>query len=308
MISATNPYDMSDLSALKSRAGAKIAGAIQNASARTGTDFSYLLQQANVESSFRPTVKARTSSATGLFQFIESTWIGMVRDHGAKYGLSDLAARIDENGRVSDRKTRQQILNLRKDPHLASLMAGEYASDNKEHLEKKVGGDIGSTELYMAHFMGPGGAAKFLNELKENPNASAARVFPREARANPNVFFNDGKPRTLNQVYAFFDRKFAIDTDQAPQQIQTAQADIPNKITAPARTHAGRVDVFDETKGTWFKSSDPTDIYKDQLLTALLPERSGNNSFGFQGFLHTPVDILTLLEAQNTRRDERYNV
>lgn len=306
MISATNPYDISDLNALKSRAGAKIAHAIQNASARTGTDFSYLLQQANVESSFRPTVKARTSSATGLFQFIESTWIGMVRDHGEKYGLGNLASRIDENGRVSDCTTRQKILNLRKDPQLASLMAGEYASDNKDHLQKTVGGEIGSTELYMAHFMGPGGASKFLNALKENPNAQAAKVFPREARANPNVFFNDGKPRTLNQVYAFFDRKFSIDTDSAPQPVMTAQIDKSNPVTATPRAHAGRVDIFDETKGTWFKSSDPADVYKDQLLTALLPERVGRDPTA--GFMHMPIDILTLLEAQTTERDERYNV
>ena len=120
-----------DLQALANRAGAKITSAIQDASAKTGVGFSYLLQQANVESSFNANAKAKTSSATGLYQFIESTWLSMVKEHGDKYGLGDYADKISNNGRVASRADRNQILALRKDPEIASAMAAEYEAENK---------------------------------------------------------------------------------------------------------------------------------------------------------------------------------
>lgn len=193
------------LAALSARAPANVLGAIKTASAKTGVDFAYLMEKASAESSFNPTIKAKTSSATGLFQFIDSTWMGMVNKHGAKYG-------IDTN------QDKQSLLNLRKDPALSSFMAAEFAKDNKTHLEKTVGGDIGNTELYFAHFMGAGGASAFLNQLKQNPNATGADIFPKEANANRNVFYNaqNGAPKSLQEIYNFFDKKFSNDNENAP--------------------------------------------------------------------------------------------
>ena len=187
-----------------------VYAAIRNAADRTGVNFTYLLEKAAVESGFDKNAKARTSSATGLFQFIESTWLKMVKDHGGKYGLEKYAAKISEDGRVASRQDRNAILNLRKDPEVASYMAAEFAAGNYETLKDRVGGDVGATELYMAHFLGAGGASAFLNAMKKSPNMVAADIFPREARANRNVFFDPktGAPRTMKQVYAFFDQKF----------------------------------------------------------------------------------------------------
>ena len=61
-----------------------IVNYIQRASDETGVDFSYLVHQAKAESSFDPNAKARTSSATGLFQFIERTWLDLAEKHGHK--------------------------------------------------------------------------------------------------------------------------------------------------------------------------------------------------------------------------------
>ena len=193
------------LAALGRQAPNGVVNAIKTASAKTGVSFSYLMEKAAAESSFDPNAKAKTSSATGLFQFIESTWMDMVEKHGDKYG-------VDIEG-----ASRQELLNMRKDPALASFMAAEFASDNKAHLEQTVGGKIGETELYFAHFMGAGGASAFLSQLNENPLSIGADLFPKAARANRNVFYDrqTGEPKTLQAIYDHFDKKFSGDDTTA---------------------------------------------------------------------------------------------
>jgi len=215
-----------------------IIHAVQKASAATGVNFSYLMEKAAVESGFNPDAKAKTSSATGLFQFIESTWLHMIREHGDKYGLGKFADKIDDHNRVSDSKTRREILNMRKDPEIASLMAAELVNSNMDHLQKHVGGKIGQTELYMAHFLGAGGASDFLNAMKKSPNMIAADLFPREARANRNVFYEPktGAPRSLQEIYAMFDKKF----DHSNTSVVAANParTMPVAESTPILTHA----------------------------------------------------------------------
>ncbi len=228
--------DNNVLAKIAQKAAPTVVSAIKKASARTGVDFAYLMEKAAAESSLNPAAKARSSSATGLFQFIESTWLRMVKAHGGKYGMEKLADGIDTSGRVRDPALRKEILALRRDPEKAAALAAEYALENKKHLQRHVGGDIGATELYLAHFMGAGGASGFLNAMKENPLAAAADLFPKAARANRNIFYDSatGQPRTLAGIYDMFDRKFSgfkdtagqmRDIDQrAPQAIRDARA------------------------------------------------------------------------------------
>ncbi|MBY0428850.1 MAG: transglycosylase SLT domain-containing protein [Alphaproteobacteria bacterium] len=189
-----------------------VISAIKLASARTGVDFAYLLNKADQESSLNPNAQASTSSASGLFQFIKSTWFKMVKDHGAEYGLTNEASAITEkNGQlsVSDPAMRQKILNMRHDPVLSSAMAAEFTKENKDYLDASVGGNIGSTELYMAHFLGAGGASTFLNKLHAAPNAAAADFLPDAAQANPNVFYSKtGRALSLKEIYNHFAAKF----------------------------------------------------------------------------------------------------
>jgi len=197
----TNIIQNSGLASIAKGASSGVLNAIGNASAKTGVDFAYLVQQAQAESNFNPTIKASTSSATGLFQFIKSTWMDMIEKHGEKYG-------IDTKG-----MSQQEILDLRKDPEIASNMAAEFASENEKFLNTHWGGEVGSTELYLAHFMGAGGAASFLNARDENGLKTAADLFPSAAKANHNVFYEKGtgRARSLDEVYAFFDKKFQIE-------------------------------------------------------------------------------------------------
>ena len=189
-----------------------VQSAIQRASLKTGVDFSYLLGQAQVESSLRPDAKAQTSSASGLYQFVEQSWLGTVKQHGAEHGLAWAADAISQGsgGRyyVSDTATRAYILKLRNNPDIASMMAAEHAADNKAELETSLGREVGGADLYMAHFLGVGGAKKFLSTLASNPGASAAQLFPAAAASNRHVFFGEGgQARSVAEIYDRFTAK-----------------------------------------------------------------------------------------------------
>lgn len=215
MTAALHHFGSEIINKYQQLAGKDVFNAIEDASRTTGVDFGYLLEQAQAESNFDADVKAKTSSATGLFQFIEQTWLEMVAKHGYKHGLGKYGQEIafsPKNGRVSvsSSKMKQEILELRKDPEIASKMAAEFAKDNRDYLMRETKSDVGSTEMYLAHFLGAGSAAKFINGMDRNENQSASRLFPDAARANKNVFYNgNGTPKSLKQVYAFFNKKFS---------------------------------------------------------------------------------------------------
>ncbi len=183
----------------------RVMAAIQAAAQKTGTGFDYLLRTARRESSLQPTAQAPTSSARGLYQFIDSTWLTMVREEGRNLGLGRFAEQIgrDSSGRptVADSATRQQILALRDDPAVSALMAGAFTNRNAAELRSATGRDPTEGELYMAHFLGSGGAARLINANQTNPQASAARLFPDAAGANRRIFFDQGRPRTIAEVY-----------------------------------------------------------------------------------------------------------
>ncbi|MEG3124385.1 lytic transglycosylase domain-containing protein [Sphingomonas sp. GB1N7] len=186
--------------------------AIALASQKTGVDFSYLMGQAQLESGMRTDARAGTSSASGLYQFIDQSWLRVMKQHGAEHGMSWASDAISttSSGKmtVSDPETRRAILNLRNDPQTASLMAAEHASDNKDALESTLGRDATGTDLYMAHFLGLGGAKSFLRNMASSPDRSAASLFPAAARANHNVFYNsNGQARSLSDVYDRFAAK-----------------------------------------------------------------------------------------------------
>jgi hypothetical protein len=190
---------------------AAVRAEIQRASTSTGVDFDYLLGQASLESSLDPDARASTSSASGLFQFISSTWLNTIQKHGGEHGLGWAAAQIEQTGKgpvVRDPAMRQQILALRFDPQVSSLMAGEFANDNRATLQTALGREPNGTDLYLAHFLGPAGATSFLQNAAQNPGMTAAALFPKAAAANRSIFFDaSGDARSLGQVYDMFQNK-----------------------------------------------------------------------------------------------------
>jgi hypothetical protein len=182
-----------------------VVAALRNAAAATGSDFHYLLGTAMRESSLKPNAQSSASSAAGLFQFIDQTWLGLVKEHGGQYGLSNYAAAIskDADGRYhAPASEKQAILNLRKDPEVCALMAGEYAKSTQGQMRASLGRDVCGGELYAAHFLGPDAACKLIRLVGSDPSADAAAQFPQAANSNKTVFFHaDGAPKSVREVY-----------------------------------------------------------------------------------------------------------
>lgn len=285
MANLANYIQNNALERLSSLAPRNVVGAIKEAAQETGVDFAYLLQQAKTESDFNPTAKAKTSSATGLYQFIESTWLGMVEKFGDKHGVDKTASR-------------QEILGLRNDPVLASKMAAEFAGENKSFLEKnwaKGRKDIGATELYFAHFMGAGGAASFLKARDENPAQQAAILFPQAAKANKNVFYDraTGRARTLDEVYAFFDNKFSIKDGGATASTNIARQ-TDNAAPTPARPQAQEAQ---EAQIAQFAPEKKTSVFAPPPAVKIIDRNSGSLvPASYQSMFSNPLDLIMLTQ------------
>ena len=213
--------------------GSRITSAIQEAARTTGAGFDYLLKTALRESSFDASSKAITSSATGLFQFIDQTWLATVKEAGSQLGYGRYADQIVKtssgNYVVPDATARNQVMKLRTDPTANAVMAGAFTQRNSTQLSKRLGREPTNGELYIAHVLGSGGAAKLISATTKTPQAKAADLFPGAARANRTIFYDkQGGARSVSQVYDVLSAKMngtvAITTAQASVSTQVAPA------------------------------------------------------------------------------------
>ncbi|HEV2555684.1 MAG TPA: transglycosylase SLT domain-containing protein [Bosea sp. (in: a-proteobacteria)] len=202
-----------------------------------GADPTLLMAVADKESSFSTSVQAKTSSATGLYQFIEQTWLGVVSEFGAKHGLAAEAKLIGRNGRqffVADAAERQRILDLRREPYLSALLAGEMLKRDTLRLEKAMGRHLTGGEIYLIHFLGPDAAQTFIETMEEKPDVKAADLLPRPAQANRPIFYAEagGETKTLSvsEVHRKFNEMIKVRLDRyktvrpaAPQQAERAK-------------------------------------------------------------------------------------
>lgn len=192
-----------------------VHAAIRRAADATGVNFSLLVETARRESALNPNAQASTSSASGLFQFIESTWLDMVRRHGAEHGLGAEASAL-HNG--ANAQTRRDILALRSDPEISARMAGELTRENATTLQARLGRAPNAGELYAAHVMGPGGALRLI-EAAQQGSPNAVSLFPREAAANRGLFYANGQPRSAQGL---LDR-LRLDADASMGAAQATQ-------------------------------------------------------------------------------------
>jgi hypothetical protein len=193
----------------------QITGAIRQAAKSSGISFEYLMTTAKIESNMNPAAQASTSSAKGLYQFIEQTWLGTLKGGGAAAGYGKYADAISQtsDGRyeVADPAMRTAIMQLRSDPAASAMMAGAFTRANADHLSNAIGRQPTEGELYIAHFLGSDGASKLIGVAASQPRANAAAMFPRAAAANPSIFYDrSGSPRSAGDVYANLSGKFEV--------------------------------------------------------------------------------------------------
>jgi len=248
-----------------------VEAAIRRASNATGVDADFLVRTARRESAMNPAARARTSSAAGLFQFIEQTWLGTVKAHGAKHGYGQYADLIYRGGdgrwRVEG-SARNIVLDLRFDPQAASTMAAELTASNAAYLRGRSGREPGAGDLYAAHFLGPAGAAQLMDAVERRPGASAAALFPDAAAANRSIFYRDGRPATVAEVHANLQRSAG---DGAPASAAGSVPPAPD-LSERDRMLAARLDR----------------LKQDQSLLALLLGQDGDGKSGGFGGAFAP--------------------
>jgi hypothetical protein len=246
----------------------RVAGAIKQAASASGTSFRYLLTTAKMESDFNPTAGASTSSAHGLFQFIDQTWLATFKEAGAQLGYGAYADMISKSSdgtySVADPSARKTIMKLRDDPTVASDMAAALTQSNSFRLTGMIGRRPTDSELYMAHFMGVGGAARLIGNAEDNPQASAARLFPNAAAANRSIFYDrtSGRARSVSEVYAVLQQRYAsaamssatqsamasVGGDIVKPTVAVASANPSSSPTAPTVDSATYLSTFPDTR------------------------------------------------------------
>ena len=189
--------------------------AVRAAASATGVDFTFLLSTAKRESGYNPLARAGTSSAAGLFQFLDQTWMGALKRHGASHGYARYADLVQQgvDGRYSvpGEEAKRAVMELRFDPHASAIMAGELTAEHAAYLRGRTGREPTGGELYAAHFLGPQGSARLIEAASASPGTTAASLFPEAAAANRAVFFRDGQALNAAQVYANLSRTGGTD-------------------------------------------------------------------------------------------------
>lgn len=264
----------------------RVTGALRSAASATGVGFEVLAAKAAMESGFRSDAQAGTSSARGLFQFIEQTWLGVVQEHGAAHGLAQEAAAITRQGSrltVSDPALRSRILALRDDPQIAARLGAEHLKDTADALAPALGGrKPDATELYLGHFLGPRGATAFLRTLSSDPDKAASQVLPEAARANPAIFRGaDGAPLSVRQVMETLRGRVS----QTYAQLGLAAPDGPLSLTAAQPEATTAAAAAAEADPFWWGSGRPARVAHDQeqaMLSTLVEVFSRMNKAGAQ--------------------------
>jgi hypothetical protein len=211
-------------------AAPQITGAIRQAAQSTGISFEYLLTTAQIESNLNPSAQASTSSAKGLYQFIDQTWLGTMKQDGAALGLGRYADAIERTSsghyEVSDPAMRAAILRLRNDPQASAMLAGALTRNNAALVSANIGRQPTNGELYIAHFLGADGAGKLIKGASAQPQASAAAMFPNAAAANHSIFYDSsGRARSVGEVYAKLTRLF-----DSARTVAFAHSGVPDTV------------------------------------------------------------------------------
>ncbi|MFN3612652.1 MAG: hypothetical protein ACK4TH_11640, partial [Tepidimonas sp.] len=161
------------------------------------------------------------SSAKGLYQFTEGTWLSLMKDGGTaqRFGL-DVEGKSDAD-----------ILAMRADPRVSTMMAAAYAEQNKIQLQGALGRPVNDADLYLAHFLGASGAVAVLSAQRSAPDTLAKDVVPNAAEKNKAVFYDkDDVPLTVSQMYS----RVAVQFNTVPERVTHGDNEMRKRILEDA--------------------------------------------------------------------------
>lgn len=198
--------------------GGGVKSTINEAAKMAGVDATLMQSFAAVESGMNPNAKASKGSASGLFQFTDKTWRGMLSKYGSKYG-------IDPNTSPTDAKAN-------------SLMAAEYMKENIKSISKNRP-NPSAADVYAAHFLGASGANKMFSA---DPSTSAVDLLPEAANNNRSIFYKpDGSPRTVAELQSHLSNKIQTASAQHGVSGSTALASAGQTPSILAQNSQGRL-------------------------------------------------------------------
>lgn len=213
---------------------AGIPEAISYASRLTGVNPSILYAFAYKESRFGTLMSNKSTSARGVWQLLSSTYDDIKERYGKRYPI-----------------LKAGVHNLKASAVAAALMIRELSQAFRRRF--KVTPSV--TDLYLMYLLGPSGGLKFLEALHKKPRTVAAEIFKTAARHNRSVFYDDGKPRSVYQVYKYLHsevgevaRKLSF-TDNGPK-ISRAETEgqvsvvVKQETVTPAAYHPFKLDEF----------------------------------------------------------------
>ncbi len=195
---------------------------IYQASIATHIDFELLLITAMIESDLGRVTKSSTSSARGIFQYIEPTWLVLIKRYGARIGQKNYASAITINTEsylpeITDASqfTKKDILSLRDNTKIAALIKANQLKDEAKIVAKyKAGQRINATDHYIVHMLGLSQARTFYTLLKNESSNILANLnnkgFKEAIRLNPTFFYNaQNKALSAAEAYTQFHRKIS---------------------------------------------------------------------------------------------------
>lgn len=201
---------------------------LMTAANMVGVDPNLAASIAGVESNYRPNAvpyknpknpgQGVLSSAAGYYQVINATWKELMGKYANKYGI--------------DPDTTQH------DPRANALLGLEYVKENVDKVSKVVTDrPVSATDAYLAHFLGPSGATRFLSAP---PSDSAVRhVGQNQAASNPAIFTPRGSAASVGDVYTDFDKKLSAhskdDARQVANKVSSPNVVIPENISSEFR-------------------------------------------------------------------------
>lgn len=245
---------------------------------------------AALESGFKPNAQAPTSSAGGLFQFINATWRQMLDKYGPQFNFSPNTSKFD--------------------PKASALMGTLYLKQNLNYI-KNIKPNPNPTDAYLTHFLGPGGAATVLKTVKEYPNAILAQMMPAQARANRSLFYQGGNlnyPFTAAQFYSNMEnhvnhvaKTYGIDisgslyasgSSSASKETKPANDRTvptpPNPLLAQAKKDASESKPDSNTNANQMAQASSISGYKSVSETRPETTASNSNSLGFTKAVYRP--------------------